>query len=309
MASPESILQARSRVVLVTGASTGIGLALARRLLARADLRVVLTARASSLPRFAAEGIVESDRCRLRALDVTSSDDRQRVVEEAEADWGGIDVLVNNAGVAFRSVGEQIEADELRRQLDVNFLGPMELARLCLPSMRRKRAGRIVNVSSVSGMMAMPTMGAYSASKFALEGASESLWYEMRPWGVHVTLVQPGFIHSDSFENVVVSRAARSAMDNPADPYHAVYSSMAPFVATLMGRTLATPDSVARRVIAVIDHPRPKLRVSATLDARFFYLLRRWLPRFVYHHLLFLALPSVRRWGPGAPPPALEDCD
>ena len=187
--------------VLITGASTGVGLALARRLL-DGPHRLVLTARESSLERFALRGIAESDRVRLRALDVTDARQRRDVVRSVQDEWGPIDALVNNAGLAVRSVVEHVTADELEAQMAVNLIGPISLARHVLPAMRRQRFGRILNVSSVGGMMAMPTMGAYSASKWALEGASESLWYEVRPWGVSVSLIEPGFIRSDGFEHV-----------------------------------------------------------------------------------------------------------
>jgi hypothetical protein len=121
----------------------------------------------------------------------------------------------------------------------------MELIRLVLPGMRRKRAGRIINVSSVGGMMAMPTMALYSASKFALEGATESLWYEVRPWNIHVSLVQPGFIHSDSFRNTRYTEASRQAEKDSANPYYPHYRQMATLITRLMERTSATPEGVA----------------------------------------------------------------
>jgi len=285
-------------VVLLTGASTGIGLALARKLIAWQSGRIVLTARESSLHRFEREGLVESDRVWLRALDVTDSVQRKRVTDEIRERLGGVDVLINNAGIAFRSVTEQIDEEENLMQLDTNFLGPMDLTRLVLPQMREKRCGRVINISSVSGMMAMPTMGAYSGSKFALEGASESLWYEMKSWGVHVTLVQPGFIHSNSIRNVVVSKRAAEAMENESDPYHAVYVSMAPFIERLMAIARATPEDIADCVLHTLRQKNPRLRVFATIDARFFYLLRRILPRRFFHALLYRALPGVRDWGP-----------
>jgi short-subunit dehydrogenase len=173
-----------ARTVLVTGASTGLGLALARRLLEVTPCRLVLTARESSMKRFAPAGIVEGPRVHLRALDVTSAEQRKRVVEEAADCWGGVDVLVNNAGVMYRSVLEHVSDAERLEQMDVNYQAPMALIRLVLPHMRAQRAGRILNVSSVGGMMAMPTMAIYSASKFALEGATEALYYEVKPWNI-----------------------------------------------------------------------------------------------------------------------------
>ncbi len=285
-------------VVLLTGATSGIGLALARRLIAWPAGHIVLTARESSLPRFEGLGIQASERVWLRPLDITDGDQREKVVHEIHSELGGVDILINNAGVAYRSVTEHLDEVEMHRQLASNFVGPMDLARLVLPDMRAKRCGRVINISSVSGMMAMPTMGAYSGSKFALEGASESLWYEMKPWGVAVTLVQPGFIHSNSFRNVVWSAAARRAMEDEADPYHEVYRSMSPFIERLMNVARATPEHIADRVLRTLQKRKPRLRVFATIDALFFYVLRRAVPRKVFHALLYRGLPGVQRWGP-----------
>ncbi len=291
------------KTVLITGASTGLGLAIAREV-TKADYRVYLTARQSSLARFDMHGLHESEHVRIRALDVTSPQERNAVVAEAERDSGGIDILINNAGIAYRSVVEHVAEDEWIAQLDVNFRSPMELIRLVLPGMREKRAGRIITVSSVGGMMAMPTMAAYSASKFALEGAHESLWYEVRPWGIKVTLLQPGFIDSDGFQKVrYTSRSGRSEQD-PDDPYHWHYVNMAPFIARLMRSSLATPDSVARVVRKTMRRRNPPLRVPATFDAFAFSVLRRILPRSTYHWLLYKMLPHVGSWGPTSAVPS-----
>lgn len=285
-----------ARVVLVTGASSGLGLALSRRLLAGSD-RLILTARASSLPRFAAAGIRESDRVRLRPLNVTCRSERALVVREAEQDWGGIDVLVNNAGITYRAVVEHFnEADDLE-ELNVNFIAPMELIQLVLPGMRAKRAGRIINVSSVGGMMAMPAMALYSASKFALEGACEALWYEVRPWNIRVSLVEPGFINSDSFKRTRYTPESAQAARDPGNPYHAHYSHMDRFIARLMGATRATPGTVANTVLRVMNQRHPPLRVPATFDAHLFALLRRVLPRGLYHRVQYAMLPGIRTWG------------
>ncbi len=285
------------RTVLITGASTGLGLAIARALM-KTNYRVYLTARQSSLPRFEMHEVRESEHVRIRPLDVTSLEQRNAIVAEAECDSGGIDILINNAGITYRAVVEHVAEDEWIAQMDVNFRSPMELIRLVLPGMRQKGAGRIITVSSVGGMMAMPTMVAYSASKFALEGAHESLWYEVRPWGIKVTLLQPGFIDSDGFQKVrYTPRSGRSEQDL-ADPYHEHYFNMAPFIARLMKSSRATPDSVARVVLKTMRRRNPPLRVPATFDAFAFSSLRRILPRSTYHWLLYKMLPKVGTWGP-----------
>jgi len=286
-------------VVLVTGASSGLGLAIARTLL-RCHYRLILTARESSLHRFAKHGIYPSEHVWLRALDVTCAADRKAVVAEANARWGGVDVLVNNAGISLRAVVEHVSDADRALQMDVNFIAPMELSRLVLPSMRRKRRGRILNVSSVGGMMAMPTMSTYSASKFALEGASEALWYEVRPFGIYVTLVQPGFINSDSFRNVMYTGPSKAAYDTVRSAYHWHYHFMEGFIGRVARRVFATPDSVAAKVVRTIQLKRPPLRIPATFDATLFSLLRRLLPRSAYHWFLYRSLPGIRTWGPAA---------
>ena len=285
------------RVVLVTGATTGIGLALARRLI-RGGQRVVLTGRPSSLPRLADAGIAESERVWVLPLDVADPLSARRAIADVTARWGGVDVLINNAGVSYRAVIEHMSDEDEQRQMEVNFLGPMRLARLVIPGMRERRRGQIINISSVSGMMAMPTMGAYAASKFALEGATESLWYELRPWGVAVTLVQPGFVRSSSFERVLLTARSQAALDDPNDPYHPYYEHITPFVSWMMRHALSDADAVARRVMGVMAARRPRLRVAGTTDARLFYLMRRLLPRGLYHNALYWSLPRIRRWGP-----------
>lgn len=288
--------------VLVTGASTGVGLAIGRRLIA-AGYPVVLTARSGSMGRFAEAGIAEGPGVWLRPLDVTRADERERVVAWIEAELGGVDVLINNAGVSYRAVVEHVTETERMGQMDVNFRSAMEMARLVLPGMRRRRFGRIISISSVGGMMAMPTMGVYSASKWALEGACEALWYEVRPWNIAVTLVEPGFINSDGFLKVrYTPMAARDSAD-PSSPYYAHYTHMAGFIGQIMRRTRASPDSVASKVLKTIEARDPPLRVPATLDARLFFWLRRLLPRRLYHWVLYRNLPGIRTWGR----PRLED--
>lgn len=283
--------------VLITGASTGLGLALAQRLIAAGEHRLILTARSSSIHRFAESRIEEGPNVWLRPLDVNDPDERRAVIEEAESEADGVEILVNNAGVAYRSVVEHVRDEERSAQMAVNFSSPMALIRLVLPGMRRRRRGRIVNISSVGGMMAMPTMAVYSASKFALEGATEALWYEVRPWGIRVTLVEPGFINSSSVWNTRFTDLSRLSSRDHGDPYHSHYEHMGRFIDRTMSHAWDTPDRVARRIQRVLQRRRPPLRVQVTLDAHLFSLLRRLLPRTLYHAVLYRALPGIRHWG------------
>jgi NAD(P)-dependent dehydrogenase (short-subunit alcohol dehydrogenase family) len=286
-------------LILVTGASSGLGLSIARRLIAR-NHRLILTARKDSLSRFEKVGIVETDRLHIRALDVTLESDRKALFEEIndpKNSFGGIDVVVNNAGFTYRSVLEHVEQEELLKQMVTNFWGPMELIRAALPEMRRKRKGQIINISSVGGMMAMPTMAVYSASKFALEGASESLYYEVKPWNISVTLVEPGFINSDSFDNVRYTTLSGLSMRDPSEAYFGHYRFMTAFIGKLMTMSLSTPDHIAKKIEKLIGKKNPPLRSLATIDAFIFDLLRRWLPRRIYHFFLYRTLPYPDCWG------------
>lgn len=286
---------ARRPVVLVTGASTGVGLCLVRRL-QRTFYRVVATAREASLPRFAQAGIIEGPITMLLPLDVTNQEQRGRVIREVQQRWGGVDVLVNNAAISYRAVVEHMTYTEEQHQLATNYLAPMALVRLVLPWMRAQRAGRIINVSSVGGMMAMPTMASYSASKFALEGASEALWYELRPWNIQISVVEPGFIHSKAFEHVTYAVQAQ-ACEVTHGPYCDYYDAMAPFIARLMRWSWSDADDVARVIVRTMERQHPPLRVPATLDAHLFFWMRRLLPRRLYHRLLYWGLPGASRWG------------
>lgn len=285
------------KTVLVTGASTGVGLALVKLLLPL-GARVIGTARESSLHRFDKAGL-DHGAFFPRRLDVARQDEREALAREVHAEFGGVDVLVNNAGINYRAVVEHMDQEAQSEQLEVNYVGPMHLIRLFLPQMRRRGEGRIINISSVGGMMAMPTMSGYSGSKFALEGASESLWYEARPWNIKVTLVQPGFINSDGFRHVKHTPASDQSEHLPREAYHHYYETMGLFIETMMTRTPATSTGVAKVIIKTLKRRSPPLRVPATPDAVMFYYLRRLLPRRLYHAILYRNLPDIDHWHDG----------
>lgn len=283
--------------VFITGASTGLGLAIAELFHAQTPYRLILTARESSLARFDDHPLSKSDRVVLLPLDVLSKEERRHTIGLVNDKYGGVDILINNAGFAYRSVIEHVEEENRLVQLGVNFRAPMGLIRLVLPGMRKRRYGRIINISSVGGMMAMPTMGIYSASKFALEGASEALYYEVRPWNVKVTLVEPGFINSEGFRKVRSTDLSGCSMVDESQPYYSHYKHMSDFISKVMKYSPASSCSVARKVLKIATSKKPPLRVAGTFDAHLFDLMKRVLPRRVYHELLYRSLPKVKKWG------------
>ncbi len=181
-------------VWFITGCSTGFGLELARLVLDR-GWRAVVTARDASRVAHLAEGA--GDRALPLSLDVTDQSAIDHAVREAKSRFGRIDVLVNNAGYGYQSsVEEGVEA-EIRAQFDANVFGLFALTRAVLPVMRQQRSGRILNITSVAGLVGFPGSGYYAASKHAIEGWSDALATETRPLGIRVTCVEPGPFRTD----------------------------------------------------------------------------------------------------------------
>jgi NAD(P)-dependent dehydrogenase (short-subunit alcohol dehydrogenase family) len=203
-------------VALVTGTSSGMGLHTAVEL-ARRGLVVVATmrdtSRATALTEAAAQAGVEVD---VRALDVTDHDAARACVEGALADHGRLDVLVNNAGRGAVATAEQLSLDEIRDQLEVNYLGPVALTKLVLPHMREAGSGTVLTVTSVGGAVGQPFADAYCGAKFAVEGFMQSLAVVMLAHGVRVSVVEPAAVDSD-----LVSNVARPDDARDADPYAA----------------------------------------------------------------------------------------
>lgn len=188
-------------VALVTGTSSGMGMHAAVEL-ARAGLRVIATmrdtARAERLRAVADAAGAELD---VRALDVTDHDAAARVVGEVAAAYGRIDVLVNNAGQGGVGTAEQLSMDQIRAQLEVNYLAPVHLTKLVLPGMRERGRGTILTVTSVGGVVGQPFADAYCGAKFAVEGFMQSLAAVAEPFGVHVRVIEPAAVASDFVQN------------------------------------------------------------------------------------------------------------
>lgn len=282
-------------VVIITGCGSGIGYELAQKLYLNHDYNVVVTARKKTLA-ILQNKLDETDRFILRELDITNNDNINSLVQEIVEKFGRVDVVINNAAVCYRAVIEHMDDDSEMLQLKTNYLGPMSLIRAVLAIMREQGNGNIINISSVSGMLAMPTMGSYSASKHALEGATESLWYEAKPFGINVNLVQLGFVNSDSFKRVLYSKKAAisAALSGPHSDY---YASMTPMIEKLMSWSLSSSHRVADQIIDLIKKPNRRLRVALTPDAFIFSVLKKIIPSRFFNQLLYLLLPGSMKWG------------
>ena len=287
--------QLHKPVIVITGCGSGLGYELARALSNREDYRVLITARAHKVEKLR-KSFTENDRFKIRELDILNDQNIYNVIHDICNEWGRVDVVVNNAAVCYRGVIEHMDSEAELLQLRTNYLGPMSLVRAVLPIMREQRSGQIINISSVSGILAMPTMGSYSASKHALEGASEALWYEERPFGIRVNIVELGFVNSESFHNVVLSNKAKlsTLLKGPHSEY---YLSMSPFIEKLMKLSVSPPRKIASKIIDVIEKQPTSLRIAATPDVWLFDFIRRIVPSKILNYLFWFMLPGSLSWG------------
>ena len=282
-------------VVIVTGCGSGIGFELALALYEIDDYFVVATCRSHHIPRLKSI-FTKEENFQIKELDILNEENIYTLVHDICAHCGRVDVVVNNAAVCFRGVVEHMDSEAELLQLKTNYLGPMSLIRAVLPIMREQRSGQIINISSVSGILAMPTMGSYSASKHALQGATEALWYETQPFGINVNLVELGFVNSESFKNVLLSNKARlSTIIN--GPHSEYYSSMTPFIERLMKLSFTPPAKIAQKILRTIQERPESLRIFATPDVWLFDLMRRLTPSWILNRILYWMLPGSIKWG------------
>jgi NAD(P)-dependent dehydrogenase (short-subunit alcohol dehydrogenase family) len=237
-------------VWLITGCSTGFGRELARAVLDRGD-RVVVTARD---PRSIQDLVAgRGDAAIALPLDVTKPDEIAAAVRTAEATFGRIDVLVNNAGIGYFGAIEESEEAEVRRMFEINVFGLAAMTRAVLPGMRARRRGHVVNVASIGGLRAFPAVGFYNATKFAVVGLSESLSLEVAPLGIHVTIVAPSGFRTDW--------AGRSANDAPNEiaDYAETAGRNRRSIRDASGRQAGDPARAAEAIIAAVRAPAPPL--------------------------------------------------
>lgn len=280
-------------VILLTGGSSEVGVATAKLLSKHSEYRLIVTAR--ELTNITPH-VSENEHVWLMPLDIVDEKSRNATVAKIFERWGRVDIYINTSDICYRSSLEETKDQDDMLHIQKNYLGPVSLIRMLLPKMRKNGKGKIINISSVSGLLAFPTMSSYSASKYALEGAMESLWYELRPFGIDVSLVQPGFIHSKQHSRIKFSQT-KSSSDSADQPYQDMYNDMIPFVASLKNRSLSTPESIAELTYNVIRTERPPLWVPASFDAELFYYFKRWFPRRIFLPFFYWLLPGSKNWG------------
>lgn len=272
-------------VILITGCSDGIGLALASKIAkVRPDYKIVATARAESIKRLESK-IKPNNNLLILPLDLTKPQDFDQIIKKVLDQFKTIDVLINNAAIIYRSIMEEVSDEEEKYLFQTNYFGARELILKVLPVFKNQGKGKILNISSVGGMMAMPTMSSYSASKWALEGMSEALYYELKPLNISISLAQLGFVKSESFKKNKINKVPQNSF------YVKMQEGMEEFINTMMNYSTVTPEKIAERILNHMIEEEPPLRVYITFDALVFSWLRRFIPRSMYHQLLNFFLP------------------
>jgi NAD(P)-dependent dehydrogenase (short-subunit alcohol dehydrogenase family) len=268
--------QGNLRLVLVTGGTDGLGRATAI-LLAERGYRVFAAGRnperLEALSQLARERKLPLEAIELDVCDVASG---ERALAEIERRGGPVDILVNNAGIAIAAVMEEVTPADLHKILETNFFSPIRLSQRVLPEMRRRRRGRIINMSSISGKVAIPVMGPYAASKSALEAASDSMRLELYPFGVHVVLIEPGYIHT-RMNRTAAELSSAYAKGAERSPYKGIYQAFLGEWEKTRKASRYQPEDCARVVLRAVEDEPPRARYVVTRRAKIGIFARRLL--------------------------------
>ena len=270
---------ASQKVAIVTGSSTGIGYETAL-LLARNGFRTYATMRNLEKAK-AILDVAKKEKLELHTvkLDVTDEKSVNDAIKTIKSDAGRIDVLVNNAGYGLAGSLEDLSISEIKDQYDTNVFGLIRTTQAVLSTMREQKSGIIVNISSIGGKMGMPLLSPYIGTKFAVEGLSESIAYELEPFGIKVVLIEPGAIKTNFDSGMVVTQ-------NPSSPY---YENMQKFQTAMISvmKNGTLPGKVAQVILDAVNSPNPAMRYTAGDDAALIAQKRKELPDSEFKKLIF----------------------
>ena len=253
----------QQKVAIVTGSSSGIGYATSL-LLARNGFHTYATMR--NIGRSAdVQEIAYKERLPLEVIQLDVNDDAsiRDSIEKVESENERIDVLVNNAGYGLVGAFEDLSVEEIKSQFETNFFGVIRLTQQILPIMRKQKSGTIVNISSGAGRIGFPGMSAYVSSKFALEGLSESMSYELEPFGIKVVIIEPGVIRTNFKKNSVMSK---KSLDNSSiSPYSSIIQKIDSSISSMVEHA-TPPEEVAKAILHAAISNNPKLRYRVGND-------------------------------------------
>ena len=257
-------MQERKNVALVTGSSSGIGFETSL-LLARTGFHTYASMRNLEKSKNITE-IANTEKLPLQVVQLDVNDDRsvKDAIDKMVAEKDRIDVLVNNAGYGLFGSLEDISIEEVKAQFETNFFGVIRVTQQVLPVMRKQNGGgTIVNVSSVGGRIGVPVLSAYQSTKFALEGLSESMSYELEPFGIRVVIIEPGVIRT----NIMNSRIIVKKAQDPKSPYFSLIQKVENNFNLMMENESSPPEEVAKTILGAVTSDNPQLRYTVGSDA------------------------------------------
>jgi NAD(P)-dependent dehydrogenase (short-subunit alcohol dehydrogenase family) len=252
------------KVALVTGSSSGIGFETSL-MLARAGFNTYASMRNLEKSKNITE-IAKKEKLQLQVVQLDVNNDgsvKDAIVKIIKTDQR-VDVLINNAGYGLFGSVEDTSIEEIKAQFETNFFGVVRVTQQVLPLMRRQNSGTIVNVSSVGGRIGLPALSAYHSTKFALEGLSESIAFELEPFGIRVVIIEPGVIRTNILNS---SSSAKKALD-PKSPYFSLSQNLNDnFKSMMESESSSSPEEVAKVILQAVTSENPRLRYSVGDDA------------------------------------------
>jgi NADP-dependent 3-hydroxy acid dehydrogenase YdfG len=276
--------------VLITGCSSGIGYATAERLLSDGHTVYATARHTDSIAGLAAKGAITL------ALDVTDEHSMSAAVQRVTDAEGAVGVLINNAGYSQSGAVESVPLDDVRRQFETNVFGLIRMCQLALPGMRERGEGTIVNIGSMGGRLTFPGGGIYHATKYAVEAISDALRFEVRGFGVHVVLVEPGLITTNFGEVAAGSVDAAAEADGPYTDFNRhVAKTTADAYKGPMARLGGAPEAVADTIAKALTAKRPKPRYVVTPSAHLLIGQRRITPDRVWDLMMRSQFPTPKR--------------
>jgi len=256
-----SLSSSNRKVAVVTGSSSGIGYEISLMLARNGFLTYATMRNLNKSENIQSVASKENLPIRINQLDVTDDVSVKDAVQAILSETGRIDVLVNNAGYVLNGAFEDLAMDEIKTQYDTNVFGLIRTTQTVLPIMRRQNSGIIVNISSGAGRFGYPGQSAYISTKFAVEGLSESMSYELEPFGIKVVVVEPGVIRTNIVNGMVVAKKSQ----DPDSPYLQIIQKMATVLENMMENG-SPPDLVAKVVLNAVTNESPTLRYLAGKD-------------------------------------------
>ena len=253
-------------VALITGSSSGIGFETALHL-ARNGYKTYASMRNLEKSKNITQ-VANREKLPIEVVQLDVNDDisvKQAIDKLVQAEDQRIDVLVNNAGYGLLGALEDLSIEEIKAQFETNFFGVIRVTQQVIPVMRKQKSGTIVNISSVGGRMGIPSLSAYHSTKFALEGLSESISYELEPFGIRVVVIEPGFIRTNIMNSSMIAKKAQ----DPKSPYFSLTQQLERSFKSAMENTSASspPEEVAKVVLQAVTSESPILRYTVGNDA------------------------------------------